>query len=366
MRPFSSEKSDYHKLSVLSYTVDTYGTSEKYKTKLVRLPLPILYSKDAIAGGTSSAVPMNDGSRVYIGKVYEQDSYVAIKEVVLKHRKVEKQGHSDRSRSLSLKKGLLNEYRYLQQTRSDCGPIQYFENKSGTRLYAVQNLMTGTADSVLDYLRPNQTGPRGRASVFIMAALAARNLIELHENDVLHFDIKPPNIAYSKATNRVQFIDFGSAADGPTAIPRQMTIPYASNSQLQGNDCSYRDDIVSLGVTFVELMCGERLWGKYKTHASYLLGELKSEDNFVRVSGLVKKQSPEFWALCVRMIDTRTFPFLKAERVYGDVSNLLEEVPDREYEEAREAWNRLPDFLPAIERRVKDLQRRENLVSIAA
>jgi len=84
-----------------------------------------------------------------------------------------------------------------------------------------------------------------------LAALAA-----LHRNGVVHGDVKPSNIML-KRTGNAKVVDVGSAIDLASPPPiRTCTPVYAAPEVLEGNECTPRSDLASLGYVLVEMLSG--------------------------------------------------------------------------------------------------------------
>ena len=99
--------------------------------------------------------------------------------------------------------------------------------------------------------------PRFKAGVAVaivrdcLAGLAA-----LHREGVVHGDIKPSNIML-KRTGSAKIVDIGSAfelADPP--LQRTCTPTYAAPEVLEGDECTARSDLASLGYVLIELLAG--------------------------------------------------------------------------------------------------------------
>jgi eukaryotic-like serine/threonine-protein kinase len=92
-----------------------------------------------------------------------------------------------------------------------------------------------------------------------LAALAA-----LHREDLVHGDMKPSNIML-KRTGHAKIIDFGSAFDLSDPPPTRTCTPaYAAPEVLEGNDCTPRSDLASLGYVLIELLAGRPLFADCK------------------------------------------------------------------------------------------------------
>jgi len=88
-----------------------------------------------------------------------------------------------------------------------------------------------------------------------LAALAA-----LHREEIVHGDVKPSNIML-KRTGTAKIVDIGSAfeLDDLPAI-RTCTPAYAAPEVLEGNECTPRSDLASLGYVLIEMLAGRPLF----------------------------------------------------------------------------------------------------------
>ncbi|CUG83400.1 protein kinase, putative [Bodo saltans] len=91
----------------------------------------------------------------------------------------------------------------------------------------------------------------------------AEGLKYLHDNDVLHLDVKPANILRFGST--VKLCDFGIAKTidktGETKAANRHTVAYAAPELLLGQKVSAETDLYSLGALLCELLTGQRPWG---------------------------------------------------------------------------------------------------------
>ena len=89
----------------------------------------------------------------------------------------------------------------------------------------------------------------------------ARGLDYLHENNIIHQDIKPENILVSK-NNEVKIIDFGLARYNRLRIFTRNrfidgTPTYMSPEQIRKRHTDKRTDIYSYGITIYEMLTGK-------------------------------------------------------------------------------------------------------------
>ncbi|WP_238178433.1 ATP-binding sensor histidine kinase [Calothrix sp. 336/3] len=98
-----------------------------------------------------------------------------------------------------------------------------------------------------------------------IAVQLAQGLISLHQEEIIHKDIKPANIIINPQTGEVKITDLSIASrftHGATQLlhPEQMegTLAYMSPEQTgrMNRSIDYRSDFYSLGVTFYEMLAG--------------------------------------------------------------------------------------------------------------
>jgi len=95
----------------------------------------------------------------------------------------------------------------------------------------------------------------GVAIAIIRDCLAA--LAALHRHGIVHGDLKPSNIML-KRTGNAKIVDIGSAFEVEVPPPRRTCTPtYAAPEVLDGEQCTPRSDLASLGYVLVEMLAGQ-------------------------------------------------------------------------------------------------------------
>ncbi|MBD0361337.1 MAG: serine/threonine protein kinase, partial [Coleofasciculus sp. C3-bin4] len=104
-------------------------------------------------------------------------------------------------------------------------------------------------------------------SKFLPIAIQLASILDqLHQNNIIHKDIKPHNIVINAKTSQVHIIDFSISSrlsrenqnvSNPTLL--EGTLAYMSPEQTgrMNRSVDYRTDFYSLGVTFYEMLTGQ-------------------------------------------------------------------------------------------------------------
>ncbi len=132
------------------------------------------------------------------------------------------------------------------------GMLQKIRTRVSSRRWKYLNRVIVTSGPVHPRVQP------GVAVAIVRDCLAA--LAALHREELVHGDMKPSNVML-KRTGHAKIIDFGSAFDlssPPTS--RTCTPAYAAPEVLEGNDCTPRSDLASLGYVLIELLAGRPLF----------------------------------------------------------------------------------------------------------
>ncbi|MBV6627592.1 MAG: AAA family ATPase [Rivularia sp. (in: Bacteria)] len=118
--------------------------------------------------------------------------------------------------------------------------------------------------SLYEYIKGGNTA--SVENILSIALQVTDILHNLHQNRVIHKDIKPANILINPETKQVKLIDFSIASLLPKEIqeiknPNSLegTLAYLSPEQTgrMNRGIDYRSDFYALGVTFYELLTGE-------------------------------------------------------------------------------------------------------------
>jgi len=125
---------------------------------------------------------------------------------------------------------------------------EFVHERVSQRRWEYINQVIVTAGPAQPRLKP------GIAIAIIRDCLAA--LRALHQEGIVHGDLKPSNIML-KRTGNAKIVDIGSAFDLSNIPPARTCTPtYAAPEVLEGDECSPRSDLASLGYVLVEMLAG--------------------------------------------------------------------------------------------------------------
>ncbi|MEG5163236.1 AAA family ATPase [Microcoleus sp. AT3-A2] len=116
-------------------------------------------------------------------------------------------------------------------------------------------------------LKHHLAGKRIKIQKFLPLAIqVAQTLGEVHQNQIIHKDIKPSNIIITPDFQQVKITDFSMATrlsrevhQNSNATVLEGTLAYISPEQTgrMNRDLDYRTDLYSLGITFYEMLTGD-------------------------------------------------------------------------------------------------------------
>ena len=114
-----------------------------------------------------------------------------------------------------------------------------------------------------------------------VAAEVLKGIVYIHGKNIVHGDLKPPNILLSCNATVVKICDLGlsrvkaSVRDSCTVSPKKGTYLYMSPEIILSNiRCSFHCDMWALGATFAELFSETDIW-KIPSDSSKVAGNLK-------------------------------------------------------------------------------------------
>lgn len=139
----------------------------------------------------------------------------------------------------------------------------FVENENGTAYY-MMDFVKG--DTLSQYIRDHgRPLPEARALKYIRQLCQALQIV--HENNLLHLDVKPGNMMLNEEEDNIVLIDFGASkvidrsdSEGNTTTGMFYTKYYAAPEQI-ANDTDLlcpRTDLYAVGATLYKLLTGEQ------------------------------------------------------------------------------------------------------------
>jgi eukaryotic-like serine/threonine-protein kinase len=154
-------------------------------------------------------------------------------------------------------------------------------------VHRVGHLRDGTPFIVMRYAEGRtledvlrSTGPLDAGSVRAILLQLASALAEAHRKGVIHRDLRPGNVVWTRESNEAVLMDFGLAAviESGSVVHTRLTrtgqqlgdLEYMSPEQFRQDPVTPATDIYSLGILGYELLTGQ---GPYRVGSRALLGE---------------------------------------------------------------------------------------------
>jgi serine/threonine protein kinase len=166
-------------------------------------------------------------------------------------------------------------------------PIHDFGDHEG-KLYIVMRYITG--GSLEDRLR---NGPIDARTTLRITESVARALDYAHENNVIHLDLKPPNILLDSAGSPY-LADFGLATvldpEGRARNPGSGTLLYMAPEQLTAEVIDLRADIYSFGLLLFHMLTGEL---PYEGQQSLAMRQIAQDDKLPFLEAINEEIPPE-------------------------------------------------------------------------
>lgn len=132
-----------------------------------------------------------------------------------------------------------------------------------------------------------------------------RGLAFLHENHILHRDVKTANILLSRKLCRAKLSDFGLARDFESDNKSKTdsfvgTLAYMSPERLHGRIYTYASDIWSLGITVMECVMGKYPFDKPQSYFD-IIDAAQSDPAFLVQNEEVSRECVDFIRLCLQL-----------------------------------------------------------------
>ncbi|HEY9673286.1 MAG TPA: AAA family ATPase [Waterburya sp.] len=159
----------------------------------------------------------------------------------------------------------------LTRLRHEYKILQDLEIEEIVKPIALESYQNGLALILSDFAGESlknfiTTGKLGLSQFLLIAIQLASALAQLHQNNIIHKDIKPHNILIHPKSNQIKIIDFSISSC--LAIESKIisnpklfegTLAYMSPEQTgrMNRSIDYRTDFYSLGITFYEILTGQ-------------------------------------------------------------------------------------------------------------
>ena len=159
----------------------------------------------------------------------------------------------------------------LTRLRHEFKILQALNIEEISKPIALESYQNGLALILSDFagetLKKIITAQKVELEKFLSVALQLASILAaLHQNTIIHKDIKPQNILINEKTDRIRLIDFSissclSRENQTVSNPKLIegTLAYMSPEQTgrMNRVIDYRTDFYSLGVTFYEMLTGQ-------------------------------------------------------------------------------------------------------------
>lgn len=150
---------------------------------------------------------------------------------------------------------ILEEAAYLQYMQPDA-QVEVLIDNHKKRIYIKMPLMCG---SLFDILKNNDLRYAEKEQIsFSMLYQVSEDLCRLHKRDLVHCDVKPPNILFNEK-GRIVLADFGLVKKAHSAKMRGSN-RYIAPERYQDKHYDQKCDIWALGVSLLQLLINQSLF----------------------------------------------------------------------------------------------------------
>lgn len=250
MKPISLDGEPIDSCGVKTYVL--HHTSPKApRIKVSCTAERYAFNKHAFAAGGEG--------RLFAARDLATQKPYCIKEIRLKEPKQKGKKGGSIVDWTDIRERAVTEVEHARITSRSFGPIRLFTNNKYSKLYVVQNVMSGRIMTAIDKMESSVPRP---AAVRYLSLVVAQDVKSIHDAGILHFDIKPDNICYDRDKGDIELLDFGISVRGTSGFAAGSSAQYSCVEQVKGERLNKTADIFSLGATFGEFALGRPLLGR--------------------------------------------------------------------------------------------------------
>lgn len=253
--------------------------------------------------------------------------------------------------SQALRLALTQEFRVLASLRHPCiiSVLDYGFDEQKQPYFTMELL-----EEPLDLLAATRNLPAARQVSLLIKALQA--LVYLHRREILHRDLKPPNVLVQDGT--VKVLDFGLARKQQAEGELAGTLRYMAPEIFQGRSASVGSDLFAFGVMAYEVLVGKHPFPVFKSVQDLIDA---APPDFGKIQTIQRELKPDATAgldavlgrLLARNPEER---YPSALAVIQDLSAAIGEPPPRETTAIRESFLQAAEFV-GRETEIKEFRR---------
>jgi len=180
---------------------------------------------------------------------------------------------------------------WLKGTRSEIEILKSLQHENIVMYIGAQETVKGSLDIFLEYMAGGSVATLIQQHGALSEKLVARftkqivaGVKYLHENNIIHRDIKGANVLVSES-GIAKLADFGCSrqiamldTQDKTLHSIRGSVPWMAPEMMSQKGVTYSADIWSLGATVLEMISGKRPWAELKesVHALFTIGTTKT------------------------------------------------------------------------------------------
>jgi serine/threonine protein kinase/tetratricopeptide (TPR) repeat protein len=242
--------------------------------------------------------------------------------------------------SQALRLALTQEFRVLASLRHPCiiSVLDYgFDDEK--QPYFTMELL----EEPLDLLAATRNLPAARRVALLIKTLQA--LVYLHRREILHRDLKPPNVLVQDGI--VKVLDFGLARNQDAEAELAGTLRYMAPEIFLGRSASVGSDLFAFGVMAYEVLVGDHPFPVFKSVQDLIHAAPPDFSNIRKIQQELKPDAtPGLDAVLERLLARNPEDrYPSALAVIQDLSAAIGEPPPRETTAIRESFLQAAEFV---------------------